>query len=48
MDDIIIKVENPFFADIISKSFPERFKMPTLTYYDGTTDLTDDIEGFST
>ena len=47
VDDMIVEAENSFSDAVMNEPIPEKFKMPSLTPYDGTTDPADHIEAFS-
>ena len=47
VDEMIIEASNPFSDVVMGKPFPEKFKLPTLALYNGTTNLADHIKAFS-
>ena len=47
MDDLMVGSRNPYSREIMAVPLPDKFKMPVLKHYDGTTDPTDHLEKYT-
>ena len=46
-DDLFFGTRNPYSREIMEVPLPDKFKMPTIKHYDGTTDPADHLDKYS-
>ena len=48
LEDLLEQTEPPFTDDIMEVEIPKKFKMPTMTTYDGSKDPLEHVDTFRT